>query len=1234
MLTRITLGLFVLLCCGMQWQKGYWKGPSPEPAVQCNLTVDAGPDTNVCAPGGTLQLMGSITGNPLFYQWTPTSGLNNPFILNPTANITGPITYTLGVYGVDPNNPNLVVNGNFSSGNVGFNSDYTYVVDLPGNQSEMVPEGTYAIVPNPNSVHSGFSGCNDHTGGGGNMMVVNGAANLQDIWCQTVAISPNSFYNVSAWVTSVNPSSPAQLQFSINGTPIGPIINALPTPCTWIPFNATWNSGANTTAEICILNLNTAAGGNDFALDDISMVGLCYAEDEVTITLYDEDAPTPDIDGPTFLCEGETGVYTASFPPDPPIFSYQWTVPSGAQILSGQGTPEVTVLWQDAQEGEVCLAIETRCDEDENCFEVTVETLPEFPLISGPSSICQGETATFYTPEFDPGDTFEWTVPSNVTILGGQGTNELEVAYAQPGEAEICVEVTNVCGSIDNCTILQLYPTYLILFDTTICTGTTIDINGTTYGNGLDSGVEAMTTVHGCDSIIEVDITEVTTLIYTQTFLLCPGDSVYAGGAYQYTDGTYMDSLVSHAGCDSVVITTVQVKPPDSTWVFLTTCDPALTGISYVTYSIGKCDSTVITQVDLLPTDTTIILLNSCLPADTGRVSQLLTNQYGCDSLIWTITSLLASDTTQLFFTSCIPADTGTTQVHLINQAGCDSLVISYTAFVASDTTLLTARSCFYADTGITTMLLTNAKGCDSLVILHTVFGGSDTTFLFQSSCHPADTGLAIIPLLNQYGCDSILSIYTDLLMSDTTRFFGTSCQPQDTGVTTQHYMNILGCDSTVITTITLNPVNQCDFQVTTGLVQPLCFGDTATYTITATVGLEPFQIQWRHSSLMIAGSGTILTSPGTYSLELETSGTYYIDMVSANGLSIKDTILVDSIPPLRVEASTTTDPFGFAISCFGDITGTASAKLLSAGIPPYTYVWSNGVAQPTLSQLSAGDYTITVTDSHGCQSTDMVTLTQPEPLTFTLLPQDISCYGRHDGSVSVQNPEGGVAPILISLDQGPTSTQLVYTELGPGTHEIVVTDQNGCDLSESFNLTQPEDWHITLGGDTLIAYSTSVHLEAFFTGQPIEPVSVSWSDGLCPDCLSRDISPVSSGIWSAQVTDANGCLSIDSIRIGVFVDRNLYIPNVFSPNGDGINDYFLITAASGVKEIEDLRIYDRWGSLVFGTSHFMPGDQQGAWDGRNHGVYLNPGVFVYRMTIRYIDDKTETRSGDVTLIR
>ena len=1237
MLDWMTSGLFVLICWGMQWTGQPMTHPDPTnnpPASACNLIVDAGPDTNVCAPGGTIGLMGSVTGNAIYYYWTPASGLNNAFILNPTANVTGPVTYTLRAYGVDPNNPQLVVNGNFSGGNTGFNSDYNYVVDIPNVQNEMVPEGTYAVIPNPNLVHTGFSACNDHTGGGGNMMVINGAANLQDIWCQTVTVSPNSYYNVSAWVASVNPSSPAQLQFSINNVPIGSIINAVPTPCTWIPFNAVWNSGSSTTATICILNLNTAQGGNDFALDDISMVGLCVVEDEVEITLVNEQAPVPDIDGPAFLCEGETGTYTASFPPDPEILSFDWSVPSGAVIVSGQGTPEVTVLWQDAQEDEICLDIETRCDQNSACFDVVVGTVPALPLISGPSTLCPGETATLYTPELDPDDTFEWIVPSQVSIISGEGTNEIEVEWASAGDAEICVEVTNECGTTDNCTLLTLLPSYLILFDTVICEGTTFEINGTTYGNGLFSGTEYFVTEAGCDSIVEVEVTEAASLEYMFTESICPGDSLFIGGAYQTQAGTYADTFTTVSGCDSLVITQLILSPFDTTWIFTASCNPADTGVTAITISMGGCDSTVITQVSLLPTDTTIVTLYSCNPADTSHTSLLFTNRFGCDSLVYTNILLSPTDTTSIFQSTCDPAQVGVTEQALTNVYGCDSLVVTTVSYLQSDTTLINVRTCFIADTGTTSTLLINSKGCDSLVVVMTAYAGSDTTYLSSTTCVPQDSGTALYTLLNQFGCDSILSVHTLLLPTDTTYLSATTCEPQDTGTTNLVLNNVFGCDSLIVLHTTLDPANLCAIEANLTVTQPLCFGDAGLVNVTATIGLSPFSVIWENTSIIVKDSAIISSSPGNVMISLSTPGTYSFEIRSANGLSLLDTVSIDDIAPLVVTATTQIDMFGYSITCAGDATGTASAVIDSPGTPPYIYAWSDNSGAPQLNGLAAGLYTVTVTDSHGCTSTSSVTLTEPLPMQYEVSTADILCFGQLNGNVVISNTDGGVQPWSTSLDAGPFQNVLTYSDLSAGNHDLVIMDRNGCTFIEQFVIDEPADWSIDLGPDTLIPYGTDYQLITKIIGQPTGMLQAIWSDGQCDDCLSRTIMPAAVSTYTVTVTDENGCTHTDDQHIAVFIDRNLYVPNIFSPNGDQVNDYFMITSGTGLKEIEELTIFDRWGNLVYQQVHFQADDQSAAWDGSMRGKVLNPGVYVYKLKVTYIDERQETRYGDITLIR
>ena len=103
-----------------------------------------------------------------------------------------------------------------------------------------------------------------------------------------------------------------------------------------------------------------------------------------------------------------------------------------------------------------------------------------------------------------------------------------------------------------------------------------------------------------------------------------------------------------------------------------------------------------------------------------------------------------------------------------------------------------------------------------------------------------------------------------------------------------------------------------------------------------------------------------------------------------------------------------------------------------------------------------------------------------------------------------------------------------------------------------------------------------------------------------------------------------------------VFVGRNIdiYVPNVFSPNDDGINDRLLISAGAYVEEIESFIIFDRWGDMVYLNEHFQPNDPSGAWDGKRKGLMLNPAVYAYKMMAKFGDGRTEVRFGDITLMR
>jgi len=164
-----------------------------------------------------------------------------------------------------PSMSNLVLNGDFSAGNSGFNSDYTFV-------TTNTTAGEYGIGIDPNLWASVFDSFGDHTTGTGNMMFVNGASIAnQVVWTQNVSVTPNTLYDFSGWVSSLlSYPNPAVLQLFVNGSQVGANITASTVGGVWEQFSGQWDSGTSSLASLAIYDINLAFAPNDFALDDLS----------------------------------------------------------------------------------------------------------------------------------------------------------------------------------------------------------------------------------------------------------------------------------------------------------------------------------------------------------------------------------------------------------------------------------------------------------------------------------------------------------------------------------------------------------------------------------------------------------------------------------------------------------------------------------------------------------------------------------------------------------------------------------------------------------------------------------------------------------------------------------------------------------------------------------------------------------------------------------------------------
>ena len=118
------------------------------------------------------------------------------------------------------------------------------------------------------------------------------------------------------------------------------------------------------------------------------------------------------------------------------------------------------------------------------------------------------------------------------------------------------------------------------------------------------------------------------------------------------------------------------------------------------------------------------------------------------------------------------------------------------------------------------------------------------------------------------------------------------------------------------------------------------------------------------------------------------------------------------------------------------------------------------------------------------------------------------------------------------------------------------------------------------------------------------------------------------------RVRDTSGCEASDRIFVGVFRKQDFYVPNIISPNFDGINDLFFVNAGKSVRAIRDMAVFDRWGGLVFRQPECLPNDPDCGWDGRQDGKPVSEGVYVYQFIVEYTDGLTLVVAGDVTVLR
>ncbi|HZV71958.1 MAG TPA: gliding motility-associated C-terminal domain-containing protein [Saprospiraceae bacterium] len=384
---------------------------------------------------------------------------------------------------------------------------------------------------------------------------------------------------------------------------------------------------------------------------------------------------------------------------------------------------------------------------------------------------------------------------------------------------------------------------------------------------------------------------------------------------------------------------------------------------------------------------------------------------------------------------------------------------------------------------------------------------------------------------------------------------------------------------------------------------------------LTAHIDADTGALQWQTSiDTGLTWTNIISAVDKTYQINILSAGVYYFRYLYSTSLSnltnsncriVSDTIRVEIVPVEFLIEKTICE--GLTFNLGGIEYGTT------------------GIYQDHLIASNGCDSLVTL---------DLMIVPDPPIVAeFTFTPT--SCEGADDGSISLLSVSGTRPPFIFRINDSIVPAPSTSIMLSAGTYTAWILDEYGCyDNAEIIVPDGPpmdihtiEDTTIILGHSVLL--NTTSNLPVWLsTWNPPEGL-------LCSNCLSTLASPFEEMTYVITAQTASGCEDVDSVTIRVDRDPVLYIPNVFSPDHDGINDFFEITSDPlNVTSIDLVIIFDRWGGIMSEKANLYNEGNIKLWDGNTPVGSVNPGVYVYLIKFTMADGTRRNAKGDVTVVK
>ena len=522
------------------------------------------------------------------------------------------------------------------------------------------------------------------------------------------------------------------------------------------------------------------------------------------------------------------------------------------------------------------------------------------------------------------------------------------------------------------------------------------------------------------------------------------------------------------------------------------------------------------------------------------------------------------------------------------------------------------------------TTFLKNNYGCDSLFVVNKILKNKSFASKFINTCDANNLKPDSTFLKNNYGCDSLFVVNKILKNKSFASKFVNTCDANNLKPDSTFLKNNYGCDSLfVVNKILKNKsfeskfINTCDAN---NLKSDSTF-------LKNTYGCDSLFVVNKILKKSQPSFKNIFTCNA---LQIKTDSVLFKNTYGCDSFLIINTLLKQSAVNANLVVAN-------KISCYDAENGSLSIENLQGGQVPYQFFWSNGGTSQKIDKLTAGVYTVIVSDAEQCTFTQNFTIKNPDKVVLKISERKPLCSTDDFGEIDLIEANGGTGNFWYQMDKSQAkkinSLPMNLSNIGIGKHEISVFDDNNCTANYSFVYSKPsplklnleiEKDAITLGDSTLFKLKTNFAVHKI-SWKPSENLS-------CDTCLTTFAFPKENTTYEVTASDSNDCEVKTTLSLRVKYIKNAYVPTIFNPEGKSNPMFTIYGNPLVIKRIVSFKIFDRWGVLVHENYDFAP--NLGSWDGSFRNEPCNPAVFVYYGDIEYYDGTVKRLVGDVTLMR